>query len=62
MCHVCEIYVGLIIIPKPNCSGRECINSRCRRFDFLFFAALTKSVEARTAVVTVEVAAVSMCR
>ena len=29
--------MGYVIIHKPNCSGREGINSRCRRFDLLPF-------------------------
>ena len=29
--------MGYVIIPKPNLSGRESINSRCRHFDLLLF-------------------------
>ena len=29
--------MGYVIIPKPNCSSREGINSRCRHFDLLLF-------------------------
>ena len=29
--------MGYVIIPKPNCSGREGINCHCRRFDLLLF-------------------------
>ena len=29
--------MGYVIIHKPNCSGHECTNSRCRRFDLLLF-------------------------
>ena len=29
--------MGYVIIPKLNWSGRESINSRCRRFDLLLF-------------------------
>ena len=30
--------IGYVIIPKPNLSSRECINSCCRRFDLWLFA------------------------
>ena len=39
--HCCFLHTlykrrGYVIIPKPHVSSRECINSRCRRFDLLF--------------------------
>ena len=50
--------MGYVIIHKPNSSGRECINSRCRRFDLLLFRVLAQSVAAMTAVVAIHVVAV----
>ena len=47
--------MGYVIIPKQNCSGREDINSRCRRFDIVAFSPfLAQSVAALTAVVAVQ--------
>ena len=38
MCEMCLKYrMGYVIIPKPNCSNLEGINSRCCRFDLLLF-------------------------
>ena len=57
--------VGYLIIPKPNVSGREGTNSRCRRFDLLLFRRLDsicRRHDNMTAVVAVQVVAVSMCR
>ena len=41
------------MIPKPHFSSREVINSRCRHFDSLLFAVLTRSVAAMIPVVAV---------
>ena len=49
--------IGYVIIPKPHCSSREGINSRCRHFDLLLFAVLAQSVAAMTAIVVVAVPA-----
>ena len=49
--------MGWVIIPKPNLSSHEDINSRCCRFD-LFRFCRSQSVSAVTAVVTVQVVAV----
>ena len=44
-----------MIIPKPHCSSRECINSKCRRFDWLIFADFGQSVRISiTAVVSTQ--------
>ena len=50
--------MGYVIIPKPNCSSPEGINSRCRHFDLLLFAVLAQYVAAMTAVVAARVVAV----
>ena len=34
--------IGYVIIPKPNLSSRECINSCCRRFDFSPFGSISR--------------------
>ena len=39
--------IGHVIIPKPHCSSRECINSHCRRFGWLIFPVLAQSVAAK---------------
>ena len=36
--------IGHVQIPKPHCSRRECINSNCRRFDWLDFVVFGQSV------------------
>ena len=36
--------IGHVKIPKPHCSSRECINSNCRRFDWLVFVVFGQSV------------------
>ena len=64
MCVMClKNRMGYLIIPKPIFSSREGINSGCRRFDLspCFFAIFTQSVIAVTAVVAVQVVAVSTC-
>ena len=38
---------SLLVIPKPHWSGREGINSHCRRFDWLIFAVFTQFVAAK---------------
>ena len=50
------------MIPKPHFSSREGINSRCRRFDLLFFAVLAQSVAAMIAVVAAHVVTVPVGR
>ena len=43
------------MIPKPHCSSREGVNSHCRRFDWLIFAAFGQSVRLSiTAVVSLQ--------
>ena len=42
--HYNQTHLGHVIIPKPHCSSRECINSNCRRFDLLIFAVFGQSV------------------
>ena len=47
--------MGYEIIPKLHVSSRECMNSRCRRFDLLLFAVLAQSDAAIIAVVAAHV-------
>ena len=35
--HNTNASIGHVIIPKPQFSSCECINSHCRRFDLLIF-------------------------
>ena len=53
--HTHYTRIGHVIIPKPHCSSCECINSNCRRFDWLIFAVFGQSVRLSiTAVVSTQ--------